>query len=311
MNTFLVIGSKGQLARSLAMRAESFAVLGFSLRPIGRPDVDFDYPETIDACFAAARPAFVVNAAAWTGVDAAETQPEAAARANDSGPARLGALCAAADIPYIHISTDYVFDGTKGRPYVETDPPHPSSVYGATKLAGENNILAAGGRCLILRTSWVYSAIGKNFVRTMMAAGQKMTTLRVVADQRGCPTSADDLAEAILQIVMHILEGWRDDYRGVFHAAGTGDTSWHDFAEAIFASATRFGRTSPKVIPIVTADWPTAARRPADSRLDCSKLERIYSIQLPHWRHSLDRVIEQICRNESAPEIMRGDGGAT
>ena len=297
MKTLLVTGGSGQLARSLVALAPRFATLDYELRHIGRPEFDFDSPDTIEASFIAARPAIVVNAAGWTAVDAAESHPEAAARANDSGPARLGALCAMADIPYIHISTDYVFDGNKGAPYLETDRANPTGVYGATKLAGENKILAQGGRVVVLRTSWVYAAEGKNFVRAMLAAAQQGATLRVVADQRGCPTSANDLAQAILAIVERISEGWRDSYGHIFHAAGDGDATWYGFALAIFAAAARFGRPTPALVPIATAAWPTAARRPADSRLDCGKLATIYGGRLPDWRISLDGVIAEICRN--------------
>ena len=150
---------------------------------------------------------------------------------------------------------------------------------------------------MVLRTSWVYAAEGKNFVRTMLAAARHSATLRVVADQRGCPTSANDLAQAILTIVERISEGWRNSHAHIFHAAGDGDATWYGFALAIFAAAARFGRPAPVVVPIATADWPTAARRPADSRLDCGKLARIYGVRLPDWRVSLDRVIAEICRN--------------
>jgi dTDP-4-dehydrorhamnose reductase len=285
------------LARALAALAPDFAVMGYTVHRTGRPTFDFDRPDSIDACFAATAPELVVNAAGWTMVDAAEAQPEAAARANDHGPTRLGALCAAAGIPYIHVSTDYVFDGGKGGPYVETDRPNPLGVYGATKLAGENSILAQAGRAVILRTSWIYAADGRNFVRAMLAAAEKNDTLRVVADQRGCPTSAEDLARAILAIATRIAAGWRDRYAGIFHAAGTGDTSWHGFAEAIFAAASSHGRSMPNLIPISTADWPTAARRPPDSRLDCGKLAKIFGAHLPEWRSSLDRVVAEICRH--------------
>jgi dTDP-4-dehydrorhamnose reductase len=298
VSTLLVTGGTGQLARSLARLAPRFAELGYVPKKVGRPEFDFDRPETIDTCFAATAPALVVNAAGWTAVDAAESQPEAAARANDSGPARLGALCADEGIPYIHISTDYVFDGGKGAPYVETDPPNPTGVYGTTKFAGEQKILAQGGRAVILRTSWVYAAEGRNFVHTMLAAAQKTGTLRVVADQRGCPTNAADLAEAILAIVTRVAAGWRESYAGIFHGAGSGDTNWHGFAEAIFAGAARFGSRAPTIVPIVTAEWPTAARRPADSRLDCGKLARVYGVRLPDWRPSLDRTIAEIFRGK-------------
>ncbi|MGH6981087.1 MAG: dTDP-4-dehydrorhamnose reductase [Stellaceae bacterium] len=296
MNPLLVTGGTGQLARALDSRAPDFATLGFAPRRVGRPYVDFDRPATIDAAFAEISPALVINAAGWTAVDAAESHPDEAARANDTGPARLAALCADAAIPFVHISTDYVFDGAKGAPYVETDLPNPICVYGASKLAGEKRILALRGKSVILRTAWIYAAEGNNFVRTMLAAAQKHDSLRVVADQRGCPTSVDDLADAIFSVAERVASGWRDNYGGVFHAAGSGDTSWHRFAEAIFGSARRFGRPVPSVAPIATAEWPTQARRPADSRLDCSALADVFGIRLPDWRASLDRVVAEICQ---------------
>ena len=214
----MVAGGTGQLATALAAKSGQ-------VRLVGRPDFDFDRPDTLTQAFAAITPTVVVNAAAWTAVDQAEAEADAARRANVDGPARLAALCAAAGIPLIHISTDYVFDGLKGAPYVETDPTSPTGVYGRTKLQGEHATLAANPRAVVLRTSWVYSATGKNFVKTMLAAGQVRDTLRVVADQRGCPTAAADLAEAILAIADQFAAGWQDRFAGVFHAAGTGDTT--------------------------------------------------------------------------------------
>lgn len=295
MNTLLVTGGTGQLARSLEKLAPHFVPLGYAVRRVGRPEFDFDRPDTIPLCFHETGPALVVNAAAWTAVDAAEARPEAAARANDSGPALLGELCAAADIPYIHLSTDYVFDGTKGAPYIETDVPNPTCVYGATKLAGENKILSRCSRAIVLRTAWVYATEGKNFVRTMLAAGRSGTALRVVADQHGCPTNADDLAAAILAIIARIARGWDDRYGGLFHAAGSGDTNWYEFAEAIFTAASRSGYPRPSITPIATEEWPTPARRPPDGRLNCGKLESIYGVRLPDWRPSLERTVATIC----------------
>ncbi len=286
MPPILVTGGSGQLASALAGGADVIVV--------GRPGFDFDRPETIATAFAAA-PRLVVNAAAWTAVDAAETAPEAAARANCDGPAALAALCAGAGIPLIHVSTDYVFDGAKGAPYVETDPPCPTGVYGRTKLAGEQAVLAACPRVIVLRTAWVYAATGKNFVRTMLAAARKTSRLRVVADQRGCPTAAADLARAIVAISARLDDGgWRDEFAGIFHAAASGETTWHGLACAVFASAARYGHPVPEVAPIATADWPTPAQRPADSRLDCGRLARVFDVRLPPWRESLDRTIDEI-----------------
>ena len=270
------------------------------LRRIGRPELDFDAPDSIPATLATIAPRLIINAAAYTAVDRAESEPAAADRANHLGPRILAEYCAGAGIPLIHVSTDYVFDGAKGAPYVETDPTSPTGVYGATKLAGEQAVLDANPRSIVLRTAWVYAAEGKNFVRTMLGAARRMPTLRVVADQIGNPTNADDLAHAILAIAGLIERGgWQERYRGVFHATGSGSTSWHGLACAIFRAAAPHGFTPPEVAAIATADWPTPARRPADSRLDCAELARVFGVHLPAWEPSLQRTVSTICESPS------------
>jgi dTDP-4-dehydrorhamnose reductase len=292
LRPILVTGGSGQLARALG------AAGGPRVSVVGRPRFDFDRPETIAACVREVEPALVINAAAWTAVDLAETEPAAAWRANEAGPAALARLCAAAAIPLIHISTDYVFDGDKGAPYLETDPTGPTGVYGASKLAGEIAVLAAHPSATILRTSWVYAAAGKNFVRTMLALSARQDRLRVVADQRGCPSNADDLAAAVLAVADRTLNGWQPAFAGVFHAAGDGATTWHGLAEAVFAAAGMAERI--QVAPITTADYPTAARRPPDSRLDCGKLAAVFGVRLPPWRPSLERTVADILRQTPA-----------
>jgi dTDP-4-dehydrorhamnose reductase len=288
--TILVTGGSGQVGAALGAIGAAQGV-----RVAGRPEFDFDRPEGITDLLRAAAPALVVNAAAYTAVDAAETEPEAAVRANRDGPALLARFCAESGIPLIHISTDYVFDGSKGAPYVETDPTHPTGVYGASKLAGEQAVLALCPRAVVLRTSWVYAASGRNFVRTMLNAAAKTRRLRVVADQIGCPTAAPDLAAAILAIAARIREeGWRAEFGGVFHACGTGSTSWHGLACATFEAAARYGLEPPVVEAITTAEWPTPARRPADSRLDCARLKRVFGLALPPWPGSLSTIVETI-----------------
>jgi dTDP-4-dehydrorhamnose reductase len=282
----LVTGGSGQLAT--ALRGDGFHV-------VGRPAFDFDRPEAIEAVFRAASPRLVVNAAAYTAVDAAETDPEAAYRSNRDGPAILARLCAKASIPLIHVSTDYVYDGTKRTPYVETDRVAPQGVYGASKLAGEQALLGAVRKAIILRTAWVYAATGKNFVRTMLAVGKTRDRLTVVADQHGCPTAATDLADAIRVIIGRLDQtGWRAEYEGVFHAAGSGETTWHGLAVATFEESARHGARVPQVAPIATADWPTPAKRPANSRLDCTRLRETFGVTMPHWRDSLSRTIDAI-----------------
>jgi len=286
----LVTGGSGQLATALARAGGDQVCL------MGRPEFDFDRPVTIEAAFRAADPRLVVNAAAYTAVDAAEKDEAAAMRTNRDGPAELARLCAASGIPLIHISTDYVFDGDKSSPYVETDTAAPRGVYGASKLAGETAVLASGSRAIILRTAWVYAATGRNFVRTMLDLARTRDVLRVVADQQGCPTAAADLAAAILSIVVRLdAGGWNDTYAGVFHAAGTGETTWHGVATAVFEEALRHGVKVPSsVLAITTADFPTPARRPANSRLNCARLEAVFGIRLPYWRDSLARAVDEI-----------------
>jgi dTDP-4-dehydrorhamnose reductase len=287
-NPILVTGGSGQVARALAEAGDA------AVHVVGRPVFDFDRPDTLAEAVRDARPWLVVNAAAYTAVDAAEDDQEAAYRANRDGPGRLARLCAHADVPFIHISTDYVFDGAKGVPYLETDPTVPTGVYGASKLAGEQAALAAGAQVVILRTSWVYGATGNNFVRTMLRLGAERDRLRVVGDQRGCPTTSSDLAAAILAIATRLRGGWRDEYGGLFHAAGSGETTWYGLAVATFEEAGRRGMRVPDVEAIATSEYPTKAKRPADSRLDCSKLERVFGVRFPTWQASLARVLDRI-----------------
>ena len=293
MRAILVTGGGGQLAVALANLG------GGRVQRVGRPGFDFDRPETLAATLRQVEPRMVVNAAAWTAVDAAEADEAAAARANTDGPARLAGLCAEAGIPLIHVSTDYVFDGDKGAPYLETDPTSPTGAYGRTKAAGEQAVLASCPQAIVLRTSWVYSATGRNFVRTMVEAGATRPVLRVVGDQRGCPTSADDLAAAILAIAERLDEtGWRPGYGGIFHAAGTGEATWHGLAIAALEAT---GRPMPEVIAIRTEDWPTPARRPADSRLDCTRLEQVFGIRLPDWQPSVAGTVQRLLAGVTAP----------
>ncbi len=289
MSAVLVTGGTGQLASAIGRQA------GGAVRVVGRPDFDFDRPETIDAVLTQFRPRLVINTAAWTAVDAAEAHEVEAFRANAEGPRRIAAYCLANAAGLIHISTDYVFDGSKGAPYVETDPTSPAGAYGRSKLAGEQAVQETCPDAVILRTAWVYAEQGRNFVLTMLNAARRTGTLRVVADQRGCPTHADDLAEAVLGVAEALLARGASGLGGIYHACGSGETTWFDFARTIFDEAARHGWPQPVVQPIATADWPTPAKRPADSRLDCGKLARAFGIQLPDWRPSLSRAVTAIC----------------
>ena len=298
MQPILITGVSGQLAVALGEGAPGH---GLSVRQYDRLALDFDRPASIVAAFAETAPWLVINAAAYTAVDAAEDDADAAFRANRDGPAQLARLCEDAGIPLIHISTDYVFDGLKGAPYVEGDPTSPQGVYGASKLAGERAVLDLCSRAIVLRTSWVYSPVGKNFVRTMLNVAQRTDRLRVVADQKGCPTSAPDLGEAILSIAARIAaDGWQDNWAGLYHAAGTGWTTWHGLAVGAFEAAARYGARVPTVDPIETAEWPTRAKRPPDSRLNCGRLERMFDLRLPPWRDGLARTIDAVFATEAA-----------
>jgi dTDP-4-dehydrorhamnose reductase len=293
----LITGGTGQLGHALTHAARE---RGIDHVAVSRPEFDFDVGETIESCFSSARPRLVVNAAAYTAVDAAETNAEAADRANHTGPGQLAELCAGAGIPLIHISTDYVFDGAKIGAYVETDPTHPAGVYGASKRAGELAVLATGAKAIILRTAWVYSAHGKNFARTMLGAARKTNSLRVVMDQQGTPTAAPDLAAAILDIAALLDAAWKPEYRGIFHATSAGETTWHGFAAAIFAAAEPAGLKPPALTAIRTEEWPTPARRPANSRLDCGKLGLTFGVKLPPWQLSVAPIVQQLVALDGA-----------
>ncbi len=292
--SILVTGGSGQLAQALA-RAGAGRV-----EVVGRPVFDFERPELLGQAIRERRPALVVNAAAYTAVDAAESAPEAAARANASGPGLVADTCRELGVKLVHVSTDYVFDGLKGAPYDEGDATNPTGVYGATKLAGERAVLAACPGAVVLRTSWVYAAAGKNFLLTMLGAARRMPRLRVVADQKGCPTNADDLAAATLAVADRLLaaaacSGGEQGLGGIYHATGRGETTWHGFALAIFEEAARHGWPAPPVDAIQTADWPTPARRPPDSRLDCTRLHADFGVRLPDWRQSLGPAVARAC----------------
>ncbi|GAB6967348.1 dTDP-4-dehydrorhamnose reductase [Komagataeibacter kakiaceti JCM 25156] len=285
----LVTGGSGQLATALRWRG------GAAVRVVGRPEFDFDRPDTLVRIMHDIRPDLVINAAAWTAVDAAEDQPDLARQANVEGPALLAWLCAGQAVPVLHVSTDYVFSGLKGQPYTEADPVSPRSVYGRTKAEGEKAVLGACAQAMILRTAWVYGPTGRNFIRTMLTAARRHSRLRVVADQSGNPTSAGDLADALLGIAARILHaGWQPHYRGVFHAAGSGSCTWHELA----CVALKHAGLTPPVMPITTADWPTHATRPMDARLDCSRLRQVFALELPHWRDSIGPVVAAMLRHD-------------
>jgi dTDP-4-dehydrorhamnose reductase len=286
----LVAGRSGQLARCLR---DAAVRRGTSIVPVGRPELDLENGTGIDRVMDVVEPSAIINAAAYTAVDKAESEAARAFRVNCRGAALLADAAARRSIPFIQISTDYVFDGTKGSPYREDDVPAPLNVYGASKLAGERAVLEAYPGAAVVRTSWIYSAYGSNFVRTMLRLSETQDVVRIVNDQRGMPTSAVDLAAAILTIVERV-SAKDGDKTGIYHLAGGGETSWHEFAAAIFASLARRGRRVPKLQPISTEEYPTAARRPKYSCLNSSKAERVLGVRLPPWRSSLEDCLEQL-----------------
>lgn len=288
----LVAGSQGQLARALAEQAKAHA--GFDVVALGRPQLDLADAAGIARAIAAERPQLVVNAAAYTAVDKAESEQQVAFAVNRDGAGALAAAARAHGCPIIQVSTDYVFDGAKPSPYIETDATGPTGVYGRSKLAGEAAVAAANAQHLILRTSWVHAPYGQNFLRTMLRLAAERPELRVVADQIGNPTYAPHLADAILALAGRLADGRQPHAWGIYHAAGTGETSWHGFAAAIVRAGARFGVPQVPVVPIVTTDYPTPARRPANSRLDCGKLERAFGVRLPSWQQGVEDCITRL-----------------
>lgn len=291
-----VTGTQGQVARALT---EAGARRGIKVVGLGRPALDFLNLDTIRPVIEAARPDIVVNAAAYTAVDKAESERDIAMTINGEAPGMVAKAASALNAPIIHLSTDYVFDGLLDRPYRETDLVAPSGVYGESKLVGERAVAAAHADHAILRTAWVYSPFGKNFLKTMLRLGTERNEVAVVADQLGCPTSALDMAEALLLIANAMLSRREDQLlRGVFHIAGTGEATWAQFAEAIFMEAEAFGRNAVRVRQISAADYPTAAVRPKNSRLDCSKLTERFGVTLPYWTKSIKDIVDRCVKSD-------------
>jgi dTDP-4-dehydrorhamnose reductase len=284
----LVFGTTGQVARELSRSAPA---RGIALRALGRAEADLTDPDGCARAVRAADADVIVNAAAYTAVDAAEDDRATAQAVNAEAPGAIAAAAAAKGVPLLHVSTDYVLNGSyPGRPWREDDPVGPLGAYGASKLAGERAVIAATADHVILRTAWVFSAHGKNFVKTMLAVGRGRPEVRVVGDQRGGPTAATDIAAALWTIA----EAWSDGRgrAGIYNFAGRPDTTWADFAEAIFARTGWPER--PRVTVIGTADWPTRAVRPAYSVLDCTRIANTYGIEQPDWRPALDAVVEEV-----------------
>ncbi len=286
----LLTGTSGQvgfeLSRSLQGLGEVIA--------LERATLDLSDPAKIRDAIRTVKPSIIINPAAYTAVDQAETNAEYAIRINADAPRILAEEAARNGIGLIHYSTDYVFNGMQAKPYIENDTPCPQNVYGQSKLAGEQAIIATGCMHLILRTSWVYSRRGKNFLLTMLKLGAERSELRVISDQIGAPTWANTIAAATAHIVAQSIASdnpqWWQSRAGIYHLTTAGETSWHGFAEAILEIA--MGKQAPSIVPIATSEYPTPAKRPMNSRLDHRKLTKTFGLYLPDWRHAL-----RLCMN--------------
>lgn len=292
----LVLGRHGQLARSLV---EAGIVAGIQVQSVGRPEIDLADFNAVSALVARLRPNLVVNAAAYTAVDKAESEPALAYAVNAAGAEHAAKACDSHSIPIIHVSTDYVFDGAKDTPYLESDPTAPINVYGRSKLEGEHRVTNACERHLILRTAWVYSPWGSNFIKTMLRLATARRNIGVVEDQLGSPTYAPDLARTILSLGDRVMREPSARRWGIYHAVGSGETNWSGFAREVFQQAREKGLPAAEVDAIATSAYPTPARRPANSRLNCDKLRLSFGLALPDWRRGVADCVSRLAA--SAP----------
>lgn len=288
----LLLGKNGQVGWELQ---RSLGVLG-RLTALGHAEADFTQPQTIAETVRALRPDVIVNAAAHTAVDKAESEPDLARLLNTTTPGVLAEEAARLGAWLIHYSTDYVFDGSGSRPWVETDAPAPLSVYGRTKLEGEQLIQQSGARHLILRTSWVYAARGGNFAKTMLRLGSERERLTVIDDQWGAPTGADVLADVTAHAIRQLQQRPQDG--GLYHCAAAGETTWHGYASYVLALAGQLQAAikikATEVAPVPTSAFPTPATRPHNSRLDTRKLQTTFGLTLPHWQQGVARMLAEI-----------------
>ncbi|KAB2759832.1 dTDP-4-dehydrorhamnose reductase [Brucella anthropi] len=288
----LVTGREGQVVQSLLEKAVQRPDL--EMIALGRPELDLTKPDTVHSVIAAIKPDLVVSAAAYTAVDLAEDEPELAFAVNATGAEAVAEAAKACGAPVIHLSTDYVFPGDADKPYIESDATGPRGVYGSSKLEGERLVAQSNPQHIIMRTAWVYSPFGKNFVKTMLKLAETRDALSVVSDQWGNPTSALDIADAIMQVADHLAATPDFSAYGVYHLVGTGDTNWSGFARAIFSESAELGGPTATVTDIATADYPTKAVRPANSRLSTAKLQRVFNWSAPHWQSSLRDVVARL-----------------
>ena len=287
----LVTGRAGQLARALAALAGERSL---PLIAVARSELDISDAASIDRTVNTLHPRAIVNAAAYTLVDKAESERDLAFKINRDGAGQIARVAARLHVPFIHVSTDYVFDGKKATPYQEHDSPAPLSIYGRSKREGEIAVLDSYPAAVVLRTSWVYSPYAQNFVKTMLRLGQTRDLVRVVDDQYGAPTSARDLAQGIIKIIDQVQADKDESRGGIYHLTAAGVTTWYGFAKAIFADWVSRGEHVPKLEAIKTADYPTPAQRPANSQLDCSKAARVFGIRLPPWPEALRACLDEL-----------------
>lgn len=278
--TILVFGKTGQVAREIQKRAP--------VAPLGRDEADLCDPSSCFAAIQARAPDAVINAAAYTAVDNAENEENLATQINGHAPRAMAQACFELDIPFVHISTDYVFDGSGETPWASSDAPDPIGAYGRSKLVGESGIKAVGGRYAIVRTSWVFSSFGHNFLKTMLRLADEKKELAIVEDQLGGPTPAGEIAEACLTIVKKL--GENANYAGTYHFSGQPDVSWAEFARAIFSEAGK----DVTVMGIPTSEYPTRAARPPNSRLDCRGITETFDLARPDWRDAISRVLREL-----------------
>jgi dTDP-4-dehydrorhamnose reductase len=294
----LITGRKGQLARGLVEAADGSDV---ELVSVGRPALDLGDEKSVTALVLRERPDVVVNTAAYTAVDKAESEPALAETINALGAEYVARACAAHLIPIIHISTDFVFNGTKNVPYRETDPTGPINAYGRSKLEGELRVAKACERHLILRTAWLHSPWDSNFLKTMLRLAVERPTIGVVDDQKGSPTYALHLAEAVLAIARRVVADPLKTPWGIYHVVGAGETTWFGFAQEIFRIAAEHGLPTAQVTAIKAADYPTPARRPANSRLNCDRLRRSFGLDLPDWRIGVQACVARLSEAVGTP----------
>lgn len=288
----VITGKDGQIVS--ALKEQGAGQSDVKIISLGRPELDLAQPDTIEDAIRDADPDVIISAAAYTAVDKAEAESDLAQVINGVAPGELARVARLLNVPILHLSTDYVFDGTKDAPYTEEDRTGPVSVYGRTKLDGERAIAEATDNHVILRTAWVYSPFGSNFVKTMLRLAETRETLDIVDDQRGCPTSALDIAAVLLLIARQVVNDPDPTLRGVFNLAAPDDASWAEFAAAIFAGLEKRGGKSVTVNPIPSSQYPTPAQRPANSRLSGEKLLEIYGLQLDPWQLSLDSCLDRL-----------------